>query len=151
MIKEDVDYKLFLGMDSIKDAQAFQDDFTNMEYRDIINKSLFDSYYYIPQNYIYQNICDYLEQMLLTDKYDIKLNFKENLYVGLLTNKIRLIDAMKKSIGKNLFMNIKNMLKPVRSIDIEFQKAIADNFDKNVANQKDIDEIEARLKPLIYE
>ena len=55
-------------MDSIKDAQAFQDDFTNMEYRDIINKSLFDSYYYIPQNYIYQNICDYLEQMLLTDK-----------------------------------------------------------------------------------
>lgn len=100
MIKEDVDYKLFLGMDSIKDAQAFQDDFTNMEYRDIINKSLFDSYYYIPQNYIYQNICDYLEQMLLTDKYDIKLNFKENLYVGLLTNKIRLIDAMKKSIGK---------------------------------------------------
>lgn len=87
-------------MDSIKDAQAFQDDFTNMEYRDIINKSLFDSYYYIPQNYIYQNICDYLEQMLLTDKYDIKLNFKENLYVGLLTNKIRLIDAMKKSIGK---------------------------------------------------
>ena len=47
--------------------------------------------------------------------------------------------------------NIKNMLKPVRSIDIEFQKAIADNFDKNVANQKDIDEIEARLKPLIYE
>lgn len=109
-------------MDSIKDAQAFQDDFTNMEYRDIINKSLFDSYYYIPQNYIYQNICDYLEQMLLTDKYDIKLNFKENLYVGLLTNKIRLIDAMKKSIGKNLFMNIKNMLKPVRSIDIEFQK-----------------------------
>ena len=151
VIKEDVDYKLFLGMDSIKDAQAFQDDFTNMEYRDIINRSLFDSYYYIPQNYIYQNICDYLEQMLLTDKYDIKLNFKENLYVGLLTNKIRLIDAMKKSIGKNLFMNIKNMLKPVRSIDIEFQKAIADNFDKNVANQKDIDEIEARLKPLIYE
>ena len=60
------------GMDSIKDAQAFKDDFTTTEYRDMINKSLFDSYYYIPQNYIYQNICDYLEQMLLTDKYDIK-------------------------------------------------------------------------------
>lgn len=150
VIKEDLDYKLFLDMDSIKDEQAFQDDFANMEYRDIIDKSLFDSYYYIPQNYIYQNMCDYLEQMLLTDKYDIKLNFKENLYVALQTNKIRLMDALRKTIGDNLTESIKKMLKPQIN-DFEYQKAIADSFDKNVANQKDIDEIEARLKTLIYE
>lgn len=150
-IKEDFDYKLFIGIDSIKDEQTFRDDFINMEYKEVIDKVLFDSYYYIPQNYIYQNMCDILEQMLLTDKYDIGLNLKERIYVELLTNKIRLTDTLKRKLGLKMFLKVKNKLKKQEPLDKIYQKAINRSYDINVATRKEIEEVESRLKPLIYE
>lgn len=150
-IKEEFDYKLFIGIDSIKNEQAFLNDFSNMEYKEIIDKNLFDSYYYIPQNYIYQNMCDILEQMLKTDKYDIKLNLKEWMYVEALTCKIRLMDVLKKIIGNALYMRIKHTFKPVTSFEIDYQKTIETCYSRNTATPKEIEEVESRLKPLIYE
>lgn len=142
-IKQDIDYKLFLGIESIRNERDFINDFNNTDNKVIIKKEVFDSYYYIPENYIYQNICDILEDMLNTNKYDanfkISVHFRVNFYHSLFCIKRKLLSLLSNSLRQKIQSFLGKSV----------PQSIIDGYDKNVASVYEIEQIEHRLKPIV--
>ena len=143
-IKQDIDYKLFLGIESIKNEQNFIYDFNNVDNKIIIKKEVFDSYYYIPENYVYQNICDILEDMLNTNNYDAKFKISDYFKVYF----YHILFCIKRGLFLLLSNSFKQQLKLLFGKHIP--QSIIDGYDKNVASVYEIEQIEHRLKPIVY-
>lgn len=142
-IKPDIDYKLFLGIEYIKNEEEFISDFDNLENKIIIKKEIFDQYYYIPKNYVYQNICDILENMLLTTNYDA--HFRT--FVRIKIYFLHFFFSLKK--GLLLFIGYKGIIKLKLLLKKDAQQAIIAGYEKNVASISEIKKIEDRLRKIV--
>jgi hypothetical protein len=146
-IKKEVDYSLFFGIDTIKDEQCFLNDYVNFSDLEIISKERFASYYYIPENYVYLNIADILEKMLLTKEYDAHYNLHE--WYTILSHRVMYLVChhAKKMLSKRISDFI---LEHILHEDHSVPQAIIDGYAKNVASEEEINQIANRIKPMIY-
>lgn len=150
-IDEDLDYRMMHHAQSIKSYKEYIEDVQNYEIKDIIEKNILDSYYYIPDNYSYIKVCDILEEMLLTTKYDIHYTFNEYIHLNILLTKNKIKTILKKIIENTLS---DKLIKIIFKTKLEKQRIrkqiLIDGYEKNVINEKDINDITERLKPIVY-
>lgn len=146
-IKRDMDYSLFEGMNPIKEEKNFLDDYSDLTNLDIIKKDHLASHYYIPKNFVYQNVADILEKMLLTKEYDAHYNIFE--WYTIIAHRVTCLirHTAKRLLGKQLSNFI---LKFVLHKDNFIPQAIINGYAKNVASEDEIKQVENRLKPIIY-
>lgn len=146
-IPRNYDYRLFHTANQIKTIQQFEEDYTSIERKEIINTQLLSSYYYLPPKYVYLSICDILEKMLLTSKYDVHYSIRERIHFGIPYLKTRLVKVISFSFP---------ILRALHLFDHYFSaydasiKALEDGYNKNVATEEEIKELSAKLKPIVY-
>ena len=113
-----------------------------------IDSQLLADYYYLPERFVYQDICDILEEILNTDKYDIHYTKEEKSRfrkVYLRAEIIRRMNFCKPFIRKlGLFRNT------FAKSEIT-HKALDEGYSKNVATKDEINNIYNQLKPLVYD
>ena len=147
-IASEYDYKLFEGASEIKSLKEFLDDYETLDYTTGLDKEKVDDYYYLPQRHVYLGICDFLEEMLNTDKYDIhytaeeKNRFRKVYYRAELQRKLGFCKPILRKLG---------LFKDTFAKSDVTHKALDDGFAKNVATEEEIQEIYNRLKPIVYE
>lgn len=141
------DYRLFHSAKHIKSMDEFKEDYSSLEKEEVFDPDMLSEYYYIPNGFVYQEICDVLEDMLKSDKYDIHYSLKERLYFGskrciyLLSNNLSFIKPLLRKL--NLFKDT------FAKSDIA-RKALEAGYAKNVATDEEINELYSRLKPIVY-
>lgn len=150
LIKEDLDYRFMHNAILIETQDSFLEDYSNKENKRIFDRSLLNSYVTIPENFVYLNICDILEEIIKTNKYDIHYTIKERLnllyiiyrrkifiiamhYLGFIPNKIWPY-FIRKRIESHQFLH--NMRQ--------------NGYKKNYATEEEVTLIEKRLKPLVH-
>ena len=96
-------------------------------------------------------VCDILEDMLKTNKYDINYSLNEYIKFGSVIVKAKFIKCLKPFLPiMQMLPVLKGMVKKrldKRDIVINTLKQ---GYDKNVATEQDIQEIYQRVKPIIY-
>lgn len=150
-IDRDFDYRIYLDAKKITTKNEFLADFVNFEKQNILDEDLFNSYYYIPKHFTYMKVCDILEDMLKTNKYDINYSLNEYIKFGSVIVKAKFIKCLKPFLPiMQMLPVLKGMVKKrldKRDIVINTLKQ---GYDKNVATEQDIQEIYQRVKPIIY-
>lgn len=142
------DYRIFYTASHIKTIQDFIDDYESLDTTEGVDMNLVHDYYYIPKRYVYLEICDLLEEMLNTDKYDIhytaeeKNRFRKVYYRAELQRKLGFCKPLLRKLG---------LFKDTFAKSDVTHKALDDGFAKNVATEEEIQEIYNRLKPIVYE
>lgn len=151
-IDKDLDYRMMHNAQSIKSYKEYIEDVENYEVKDIIAKSLLNSYYYIPDDYTYIRVCDILEEMLLTSKYDIRYTTNEYIYIHFMLARHKTKKIVKWLIEKTFPNSIKEVLfkKKIEKQKIR-EQILIDGYEKNVINDDDIKDITERLKSIVYE
>lgn len=146
-IDSEYDYRLFFNANQIKSLQEFLDDYECLDMTNGIDSQLLADYYYLPERFVYQDICDILEEMLKSDKYDIDYTKEEK-------------RRFKKEFRKAELMRTLSFCKPVlrklhlfsdtfAKSDI-IHKALDEGFEKNVASEEEINLLYDKLKPIVY-
>lgn len=153
-IDEHYDYNLMYNAKQINDEDAFREDFSNYNIREIIDKNLLESYYHIDQEkYSYLKICDCLEDLYRTSKYDIKYTIQESLNIFLTRLRFMIVKSIKKFavllIGNSLTLRIINYYK--NDSNNKWMTILDEGYEKNVINSSDIEDIESRIKHIVYE
>lgn len=149
-INRELDYRIMISAKSITSQEDFDCDFEDISRKDVIDKQLFESYYFLPNRPVYLQICDVLEEMLQTSKYDLSYTIKEHL------------NHFKELIKWNVFWFLeKHLISKIPSYLLPsfYKNALAnrkvrissvnDGFKKNVASDEDLDDIYKRLRPII--
>lgn len=150
-IKKELDYRIFIGAESIKSKKDFDMDFPDISEKEVIDKSLFDSYYFLPERPVYLLICDKLEEMMYSNKHDVNYSLMERLTHA----KDIVIWNCFWGIEKYIFSKLPARLQPsfyrkalqIRKIR---QDSLKEGRDKNVATEDEIKELYERLKPIVY-
>ena len=149
-IDKDLDYKMMHNAQAIKSDQEYIEDNQNYDNKDIIERNLLNSYYFLPNDYSYIKVCDILEEMLLTSKYDIHYTIHEYLNIYLILTKYKTKKIIKWLI-KKIFPNF--IIEILFKKKIEKQRireqVLIEGYEKNVINNEDIKDITKRLKPII--
>jgi hypothetical protein len=131
----------------IKDLNELIDDYGSMDTTIGLDKNKVEDYYFMPNRYVYQEICDVLEDMLNTDKYDIHYSKAEKRFfrkVYLKTKISRSLDFIKPLLRKlHLFKEA------FEKSDIH-HKALEAGYKKNVATEEEITILYNQLKPIVY-
>lgn len=147
VIPKEYDYRLFYNAVHIKSLSEFKEDYPSLEIKDIVDKKLYSEYYYIPERYVYKEICDTLEDMLNTRKYDIKYTINEKISFGMQYIKtlfIRRLSFVKPLLRKlHIFESRLNKSAFIR-------ETLEKGYKKNVASKEEIDALYIKLKPIIY-
>lgn len=146
-IRREDDYKIYYDAKHITTEGEFLSDFLNLEQQDILDKELFNSYYYMPKDFVYMTVCDVLQEIIETNKYDIHYSLSELWKFGKMRLLRKIVDDLQyfKPIYARLPYFRERQERYAKSRDILMQ-----GYDKNVASQADIDEIYSRIKPIIY-
>ena len=147
VIPKQYDYRLFYSANQIKTVEEFVEDYQSSENKTIIDKKLFSDYYYLPSRYVYLQICDIIEDMLKSDKYDIHYSWNERIKV--------LWAYIKHHIKANLqwvkpFLLRVNLFNEKFAKSAAIQKALDEGFEKNVATERELQELRNLLRPLVY-
>lgn len=147
IIPKEYDYRLFYNAVHIKSLSEFKEDYPSLEIKDIVDKKLYSEYYYVPDMYVYKEICDILEDMLNTGKYDIKYTLNEKISFGMqyiMSQSIRRLSFVKPLLRKfHIFESRLNKSALIR-------ETLKKGYQKNVASKEEIDAIYKKLKPIIY-
>lgn len=150
-IDRDFDYRIYLDAKKITNRQEFLDDFDSLEKLKVLNEKTFNYYYYIPKHYTYLGVCDILEDILNTNKYDIHYSLNEYVKFGKVIIKAKILSFLKPLLP--LFRIIPILKGKVqerenkRNVIVETLKH---GYEKNVATEADIQEIYKRIKPIVY-
>lgn len=150
-IPEYLDYRLMIGAHSITNQKDFEDDFEDMSRKDVIDRQILNSYYYISSKPVYKSICDYLEEMLNTDKYDIEYTLMERIkWMKFIINK-----QIKHFVKLTFFRMIPQRFYPQSYKKIlkdreERKQMLKEGYEKNVASQEEIESYTMILRPLVY-
>ena len=150
-IAEYLDYRLMIDAHSITNRTDFDDDFEDMTMKDVIDKQMFESYYYLSSKPVFKSICDILEEMLTTKKYDIEYTIAERI------KWMRLLVAKHiKHFVKISFLQVlpprfyprsyKKILKDREQIN----QMLKEGYEKNVASQEEIAYFSKIFSPLMY-
>ena len=146
-IRREDDYKIYYDAKHITTEGEFLSDFLNLEQQDILDKDLFNSYYYMPEDFVYKNVCDVLQEIIETNKYDIHYSSGELWKFW----KMRLLRKIVSTL--QYFKPIYARMPYFKERQERYAKSreiLMQGYDKNVASQADIDEIYSRIKPIIY-
>lgn len=145
------DYRIYLDAEKITTQEDFLNDYDDMTCRKVLNDEVFNSYYYIPKTFTYMEVCDILENMYKTDKYDMHFSFADYLKFAKV-----IIGELKGKIAKPMIpilIHIPGFDGKLRA-RMEGRKTYAETIrsgrDKNVATEQDIREVYDRIKPVIY-
>lgn len=150
-IPEYLDYRMMIDAHSITNQNDFDDDFEDMTMKEVIDRHMFESYYHLSSKPVFKSICDILETMLKTNKYDIKYTIAERI------KWIRILAA--KYIKHIIKISILRVL-PTRFYPQAYKKILKDReeiaqmlkggYEKNVASQEEIAYFSKIYRPLIY-
>ena len=145
-----LDYRIMSCANQIHSHREFDIDYFNLDNKNVYDKMMFSSYYYLPERPVYMSICDILEEMLNSDKYNTvytkseKMIIMKNHYWGLVMRPFK--SLFLKIPSKYLF----GALKERKKKKLDSIAVLKRGYDKNVASPKDINEIKERLLPIIY-
>lgn len=146
-ISKEYDYRLFYDRNQIKSLQEFLDDYESLDKTNGLDCQIFTDYYYMPKRYAYVEICDVLEEMLITDKYDIHYTSEEKRmyrYEYLKAESHRRLSCSKPILRKlGLFKD------KFAESDIA-EKVKVEGFAKNVATEGEIQQLYNKLAPIVY-
>lgn len=146
-IRKEDDYKIYYQAKQITSEEQFLLDYKNLDCQKILDDDFFGSYYYIPKSFVYKNVCDVLQDMIETNKYDIHYSWDEFCKFGKLRIKRKIIDFLYPL--KPLYTRLP-YFKKRQEIYAKLKDVLIQGYEKNVATQEDIDEIYSRIKPIIY-
>lgn len=146
-ISEEYDYRLFYSANQIKSSEAFLADYESMDTINALDPQMVADYYYMPKRFVYLEICDMLEEMLKTDKYDIRYTIKEkNLYRKVVW---RAEILRRLSFCKPFLRKIGLFKDTFVKSDIAHQ-VMDDGYVKNVATEEEIQHLYSQLLPIVY-
>lgn len=146
-IHEDLDYYIFINSQQLTTEADFLADYENLEVIDIVDQSLLSSYYYLPENYVYQRICDVLEEMYHSNKYDMHYTFAERVKYTYKHWRMRILYPLRGL--KTYLVHIPGFKGKIQS-QREFLDILKAGYEKNVATIQDIEDIYNRVKPIVY-
>ncbi len=146
-IRKDIDYYIFENAIHVTSESEFLEDYRDLSNKSILEEDLFNQYYYIPQGFVYQKICDVLEEMYHTPKYDIHYTFGETVKYNYLHWRMLFLYPLR-SLKRYLKL-IPGFKSKFRS-QSEFQAMLVSGYDKNIATEKEIEEIYKRIRPIIH-
>lgn len=146
-ISDEYDYRIFYTADHIKTYEDFLNDYPSLDEKKVMDSHMMADYYYTPERFVYQEVCDVLEEMLKTDKYDIHYTTEE---------KRKFIKSYwKASLIRNISF-IKPILRRLHLFNEKFasldavHKVLDDGYEKNVATETELTELHEKLKPFVY-
>lgn len=150
-IAEHLDYRLMIDAHSITNQNDFDEDFEDMTMKEVIDKQMFESYYHLSSMPVYKSICDILEEMLTTKKYDIEYSIAERfkwimLLVGKHIKHFFKIVILRYLPPRFYSQSIKKKIKDSE----ELMQMLKDGYEKNVASQKELEKFSKLYKPIIY-
>lgn len=147
-----MDYRIMYEAEKIQCFEQFAKDFDDYSCKTIVDECLVQSYYYIQkEGFIYKKVCDLLEELYKTDKYDINYTLKESVvldYHILRSRILRFVKMMSSALFSDkiveklidLFMKRRRLIKVV----------LAEGYEKNVVNEDDLKDMYNRLAPIVY-
>lgn len=146
-IPKEYDYRLFYTASHIKTIHDFLEDYNSLDTTTCLDRKMVDDYYYLPKRYVYLEICDILEEMLNTDKYDIHYSKEE---IKRFRKVYWMAEIMRKlSFTKPLLRKLGLFKETFAKSDLT-HKALDDGYTKNVATEQEMKDIYNRLKPIVY-
>lgn len=149
-IPEYLDYRLMNKANSLESEKDFFDDLEDQTVKEVLPLSVFSSYYYIPEDFIYIHICNQLEEMLKNDFFDVKYSFKEKLFAYKCFYSKRVLAPIKKCLKSLPSSMLPNSLKQRIERGDRYRDVISKGYNKNVATEKEITDLYNRLKPIVY-
>jgi surface carbohydrate biosynthesis protein len=149
-ISDEYDYRLFYSANKIKTLQDFLDDYDSLDNCVGLDPQMVTDYYYFPKSFVYLEICDVLEDLLTSEKYDIHYTKEENKNF----QKVYWKAVLMRNIGKLYF--VKPLLRKLHLFDERFakgdnrRKILNEGFEKNVATDEECRLLAEKLKPMVY-
>lgn len=145
-IEEAHDYRIFGTAKMITTEEQFINDYENLDIIDVVNPALLKEYYFIPNDFVYLKVCDILEEMLNTNKYDIIYNYNEK------------INYWKRKIRFELSQFFKFMIPVVKHLPMfkkyfrrraAIKQILIDGYERNVASKEEIDDLRSKILPIL--
>lgn len=149
-IKEDLDYRLMHTAVRIEKEEEFIKDFNNIGVCEIFEKNILNSYYYMPQGYVYKSICDYLETLLNSEQYDIKYSIKEKFNLSFILVRRRIFNCMMRFLSFVPDSFWPGFIRKRIVIHRELLQMRKNGFDRNYASEQEIEVLTNRFKTIIY-
>lgn len=150
-IKKELDYRIMVCANSITTKQEFDADFLDESKVEIIDEQLFNSYYFLPDKPVYLLVCDILEEMLNSNKYDVKYTIGEKLLHARDVFKWRCFwfvdNRIISKLPEHLYPTVYKRALVARKERLDTYR---NGYKKNVATKDEIEELYNRLKPLVY-
>ncbi len=147
VIPKEYDYRLLYKANQIKTLEDFLEDYPSLDINGGLDDEVVSDYYHIPDRYVYLDVCDLLEEMLKSNKYDIYLTVKEYMHFVPLILRRRIIDFFDflEPVVRKL-----HLFRGVISRRDQLKRDLDAGFEKNVATNKEIEELSSLLKPFVY-
>lgn len=146
-IPKEYDYRLYYNANQIKTIDAFLEDYPSMDLKEGLDEQVISDYYHIPKRPVYMEVCDLMEEMLKSDKYDIHFTIKEYRYFIPLILRRKIIDSFE--FLEPVVWKL-HLFKGVIGRRDQQKKDLDAGFNRNVATNKEIEELSSQLKPFIY-
>lgn len=146
-ISDEYDYRLFYTADHIKTLDDFLEDYESLVTSNGLDFKMLEDYYYIPERFVYQDICDILEEMLNTDRYDINYTKEEKSRFRKAYLRAEIIRRMNFCMP---YLRKLGLYKEKFAKSDVTHKALDDGFAKNVATDEEIQYLYNQLKPIVY-
>lgn len=146
-ISEEFDYRLFYAAKHIKNLDDFLSEYESLDCTNGLDSQIVSDYYYVPERFVYQEICDYLEEMLKTDKYDIHYTEEETVLFLMAYWRRKISSSM--NFLKKTIKYIGFFREKFDKIDAT-HKALDEGFEKNVASEEELTHLYNQLKPIVY-
>lgn len=149
-IDEALDYRMMHSAESIGTEEGFIADKYDLDYKEVIPMNLFNSYYFFTNEFVYLKLCDFLEELLNTNKYDVKYTISEKCSIICMYHIHRISDPIKKLMLKIPTKFYPSLIKKRIVARKEYISLLNKGYEKNVATEEEIKEIAKRLTPIIY-
>lgn len=146
-IADDYEYRLFDDASQINTLEEFLNDYECLDYTNGLDPLKVSDYYYTPKRHVYLEICDLLEEMLNTSKYDIhytndeKYRFRKAFWRAEIQRRL--------SFSKPLLRKLGLFKETFAKSDIA-HKVQDEGFAKNVATEEELQQLYNKLKPIVY-
>lgn len=149
-IKEDLDYRLMHNSRQLKNEEDFENDFNNLEIEEVFESELLKSYYFLPENYVYKEICDKLEELLHTTQYDINYKWNDRIKLSYIIVRRRIFNAIMPKLHFIPESIWPNFIRKRIQMHRELLNTRIHGFEKNVASELEIEEQSQRLRAFIH-
>lgn len=149
-VPKDYDYKFMQTAHHITTISEFLEEANDFSVKEVISKEILKKYYKISDEFAYQNICDVLEDMLNTSKYDVNYSISEMIKLYSTIIKAKFFSLIENSfipfVPKSLYPSFyKKRLQERESV----KNILINGYDRNVASQEELEEIRQRLQPIV--